>query len=90
MSRGLYSSIRWKRVRLQVFNRDGYKCTQCGRRGRLECDHIRRLKAGGDPFALSNLRTLCRSCHIAKTAKENRKPVHPEVQAWQNFIQKPA
>gem|GEM_PF-4715379 len=32
---------------------------------------MRRLEAGGDPYDLSNLQTLCRDCHHEKTAREN-------------------
>ena len=32
--------LRWGRVRRLVLARDGWRCRQCGRRGRLEVDHI--------------------------------------------------
>ena len=63
----------WKVLRLAVFQRDGFRCVKCGRPGRLECDHIRPIKDGGERYAMSNLQTLCRACHFAKTAKENGK-----------------
>lgn len=63
----------WKTIRRDVFYRDGYRCVQCGRAGRLECDHIRPIKDGGARFDLANLQTLCRDCHFRKTAKENEK-----------------
>ena len=65
---------RWEVVRRAVFDRDDWRC----RRVRpsweaLECDHVRAApKAGGEPWALDNLQTLCRGCHVAKTATENR------------------
>ena len=67
------SSKRWLAVRRAVFERDGYRCRSCGKAGRLECDHIKPLHLGGDVWALSNLQTLCRSCHIFKTKHENSK-----------------
>lgn len=63
----------WKVIRAAVFMRDGYRCVQCGRAGRLECDHIRPIKDGGARFDLANLQTLCRDCHFRKTGKENEK-----------------
>lgn len=76
--RRVYRSRRWQRVRRAVFVRDGWRCVLCGRAGRLEADHIRPVAKGGDWFALSNLRTLCRSCHVAKTRAANTRPPSPE------------
>ena len=62
----------------------------CGRAGRLEVDHvIGRWRTGGDPYALTNLQTLCRGCHIAKTRAERsgrRGPAPPEVAAWRDAV----
>ncbi|MDE0658047.1 MAG: HNH endonuclease [Gammaproteobacteria bacterium] len=67
MSRG----AQWRRVRRHVLERDGYACCRCGRRGvRLEVDHVVPLKDGGTDD-LSNLQTLCKPCHAAKTRAEN-------------------
>ena len=81
---------RWERVRRQVFERDGYRCVKCGKAGklaasRLEVDHRLRLRDGGAPLDLRNLQTLCRDCHISKTARENTKP-NPEREAWAKLI----
>ena len=76
---------RWARVRLAVFRRDGYRCRKCGRPGRLECDHVIPLRAGGDPWDLSNLQTLCRGCHIEKTAAESRE-ADPAREAWRALV----
>ena len=47
-----------------------WQCAQCGKRGRLEVDHIvPRWKGGGDEP--DNLQCLCRDCHILKTIEEN-------------------
>ena len=70
---------RWEVVRRAVFDRDGWRCRACGRPGRLQCDHVRPLLRGGDPWALDNLQALCRGCHVAKTATENRREIDP---AW--------
>ena len=61
----IYRSKLWRATRLQVFKRDGYRCSVCGRHyGRLECDHIIHLKDGGAALDPENLRTICRGCHI--------------------------
>ena len=76
---------RWAAVRRAVFRRDGYRCRKCGRAGRLECDHVLPLDNGGDPYDLANLQTLCRGCHVAKTAGENERP-DPARDAWRALV----
>ena len=78
---------RWLRVRRAVFRRDNYRCQSCGRAaGRAECDHKIPLHLGGDPWKKSNLQTLCRGCHIEKTAGENSKPLSAEQRAWRAVV----
>lgn len=62
----------WKQTRFIVFQRDGYRCVQCGKPGRLECDHIKPLWKQPDqnPYDPANCQTLCRFCHIRKNADE--------------------
>ena len=76
--RQVYRSREWQIVRLKVFKRDDWRCVRCGKAGRLECDHIRPIAKRGDWFAMSNLRTVCRNCHIELTAEENAKPIDPQ------------
>ena len=56
----------------------------------MEVDHVRPLYRGGAPWALSNLQTLCRRCHIAKTAAENRRPPTPAEAAWRALVREVA
>lgn len=75
---------RWALVRREVFERDGYRCVRCGRAGRLECDHIVPLVHHGSAYETSNLQTLCRGCHIAKTRKEKQAKKSRSVVDWEN------
>jgi len=63
----------WRRLRIEVFERDLYTCQVCGRVGReheLDADHITSVAEGGTDD-LGNLQTLCRTpCHRDKTARE--------------------
>ena len=72
----------WQAIRMRVFTRDKWRCRECGRAGRLECDHVVPIHRGGHPTDLSNLQSLCRGCHIAKTRMENAEAVNPERAAW--------
>lgn len=76
---------RWAATRRAAFKRDGWRCRQCGRPGRLECHHIRALADGGARYALDNVETLCRGCHVAFHRSERRKPEPEAVTAWRAF-----
>jgi len=60
--------------------RDRYRCQICGTRRRareLDVDHIVEIARGGAALEYSNLQTVCRQCHRAKTRAflaETRRP----------------
>ena len=39
-----------------------------------------------DVYDVNGLQTLCRSCHIAKTGRENRRPLTPAELAWRELL----
>ena len=73
---------RWDVLRTLAKDRDGWRCVKCGRAGRFEVDHIVPVVKGGAMWELSNLQTLCRPCHFAKTRAELSRPKTEAVQAW--------
>ena len=79
---------RWALARRAVFDRDGYRCTMCGRAGRLECDHLIPLHVdpGQDPYDIEGLRTLCRICHVQVTAEQNRRPLSDAEREWADLV----
>ena len=77
---------KWARVRLQVFERDGWRCCICGGAGGLECDHIIAQHRGGDPYQLNNLQTLCRACHIIEKSRGERERPDPGRAAWRALL----
>ena len=81
---------KWVGIRALVLDRDGWACVKDGRKGRLEVDHIQPMHKGGSVYGMENLQTLCRDCHFAKTAEENREDAEeaqPEqVKDWKAFI----
>ncbi|MDE0289434.1 MAG: HNH endonuclease signature motif containing protein [bacterium] len=86
----VYSGDRWRTLRRRVLDRDGWRCTRCGRAGRLEVDHRVALADGGHPFRLDNLAALCRGCHRGKTIEEKRvrRADPPEVVAWSEHLRR--
>lgn len=64
----------WQKLRLMQLNRCPV-CEECQANGRTtpghHVDHIVPLSAGGQ-HELSNLQTLCASCHSRKTNRERR------------------
>lgn len=67
-----YNTSKWARLREAKLN-DTPLCEICARRGETEeavaVDHFKPINQGGSPFpALSDLLSLCLSCHNEKTA----------------------
>ena len=58
----------WKKIRLQVLNRDGWTCTYCGVSDANEVDHVWPKSRGGED-TLDNLVCACRRCNILKKDK---------------------
>ena len=83
----LFRSKRWERTRRAVKKRDKYRCTRCGKAGRLEVHHIKKACDFPDLFfSLDNLIALCRSCHIELTRKENEADLPPQTREWRAFV----
>ena len=79
---------RWELMRLQCFRKAGWRCEKCGRAGRLECDHVKPVSAGGEEWEASNLQALCRQCHVEKTRSEavTGEPGYiADVAAWERY-----
>lgn len=88
-SRKVTRGPRWKALRLQALERDGWRCVQCGALHGLECDHVAPVRDRPDlAYTLSNLQVLCGSCHSRKTRLEvGHKPLSPKRQEWRNLLQ---
>lgn len=58
-------SAKWKELAAQVKKRDGYKCTKCGSRKKLQVHHkiyVEGRKAW--EYNADYLQTLCDECHV--------------------------
>ena len=90
-SKAVIKSRRWVGIRKEALRRDGYRCVQCGKHGRLEVDHIKPVRTHPElSFALDNLQCLCKSCHMHKTRIEcGYAPISPERREWRNFLTQP-
>ena len=81
----LVNPRRWQAIRRAVFKRDAYRCQNCGKAGRLECDHRIPIMHGGKWWDTANLRALCRGCHINKSRRERGKP-NAERDEWRRMV----
>lgn len=72
----------WGQIRREALDRDGWRCRNCGKAGRLEVHHVLKLRDGGTND-LANLRSLCVGCHLA----EHRKPVPPQAREWAALVE---
>ena len=79
---GLAATIpNWQVIRRRALDRDGWRCRDCGKAGRLEVHHVSPLVRGGSN-ALENLRTLCVGCHKAA----HKRPKTPVQDAWDRMV----
>ena len=68
-----YGNFHWETVRCRILARDKYTCQICKKikhPSELNCDHIKAICNGGDPFNDNNLQTLCIECHKIKTKRD--------------------
>lgn len=68
----IYSTARWKKVRLMVLRRDPVCVTEGCRSFTSEVDHIVPLAKGGGAYDMENLQGLCKPCHARKTQSEQQ------------------
>lgn len=73
-SRAYNINHHWAAARSAAKKRDGYKCTQCGAKEKLEVNHIDpclgKHQQDGCWHHQQNLETLCHSCHVGVTRKQ--------------------
>ena len=71
--RQLYPS-NWSKIRKEFISNNPL-CRSCELFGTIELacevDHIKPLAKGGEPADVNNLQSLCRPCHVRKTANDN-------------------
>ena len=73
----------WQRLRIDTFNRDGWRCRQCGKASVLECHHVIPLDEWPDqPWTVAGLLTLCRGCHI----QHHRQATSEADREWADFL----
>jgi len=90
-SRHVTRGPRWKALRMQALDRDGWQCVECGSHHRLECDHVEPVRTHPHlAYVLSNLQILCASCHTHKTRIEvGLAPLNPKRHEWRNLLKNP-
>ena len=77
-----YHTLRWRLLAKKLKREAGFRCQECNKKtGALECHHIKPVKEGGDFWNESNLKVLCRACHVEK----HRKKIDEQYDKWINF-----
>ena len=63
----------WRETRLKILERDNYCCIRCMIAVTVETAHIDHIQSGklGSNHT-SNLRTLCRRCHVLRADSRHR------------------
>lgn len=59
---------RWRRLRLVILYRDGYRCHWCKRKAN-EVDHLVSIEEGGSMYAPHNLVASCKACNSSRGAE---------------------
>ncbi|WP_417429530.1 HNH endonuclease [Kiloniella sp.] len=87
-SRAVTRGPRWRFLRRQALDRDGWACVRCGTHMRLECDHIKPVRTHPElSYTFSNLQILCGRCHAKKTRIEVGHSVLPQKrQKWRDLL----
>lgn len=63
----------WDDLRIKILERDGYQCVRCAALLLIQTAHIDHIKSGKlADNSLSNLRTLCRKCHVLRSDHRHR------------------
>jgi 5-methylcytosine-specific restriction protein A len=65
----VYDRRRWRVLRRKKLS-SAPICEECGEELAREVDHVVPIEDGGDPWAMSNLSSLCSPCHSKKTRAE--------------------
>tara|TARA_R110000787_G_scaffold240167_1_gene346406 strand:+ start:215 stop:1036 length:822 start_codon:yes stop_codon:yes gene_type:complete len=87
-SRKVTRTKRWKALRMEILERDGFKCCHCSAKGRLEVDHIQPVRSHPElSYEPRNLQSLCGSCHTRKTRIEcGHKPARQDLREWSRAV----
>lgn len=73
---------RWQKKRLEVFQRDEFRCTLC--QSKQKTLHVHHLKYNADPWdaEIDDLKTLCENCHLFIEHLKSTKVGYPVLLAW--------
>ncbi|MCB1349302.1 MAG: HNH endonuclease [Maritimibacter sp.] len=87
-SKRITRTKRWKALRMEILERDSFRCRSCGTGGRLEVDHIKPVRTHPDlAYAAGNLQALCPACHTRKTRLEcGHPPPREDRQDWRQAV----
>lgn len=56
----------WEKIRKEVFRKANYKCSICGKRGKLHCHEVWEYDDQNHILKLKGFMALCENCHLIK------------------------
>lgn len=78
---------RWQRKRLEIFQRDDWRCRKCGTDSKNLQIHHTKYERGKNPWEYPGfvLLTLCEDCHSDETFFQKNPSVHqePTIPPWE-------
>ena len=81
------ASVRWRRLRRHILDRDSWECQACGKLlGMAQVDHVVPVFKGGKVYDEANLQVLCVPCHTFKTRIDKGQLPDPEREAWAEYL----
>lgn len=80
-----FKDPRWQQKRLEVFQRDEFKCRHCGSSERQLHAHHLYYVSGRDPWAypLGSIWTLCDECHEYETKGDGESWTPNDAREWE-------
>ena len=89
LAKAIYNTREWRRTRLEVLDRDGWKCRECGRSARTAHHKpaLEQLLALGiSPYDQTYIFTLCHHCHGVEDGQRAHPPKPAKINRFKRWL----